>query len=224
MGLPPPPSYDDATAETKPLTADIQPPPAGTKFDYPQSNDANIQASAPTATNITVEHVRPSTPQVPDLFSTGAPGFWSWCCLGLFCPIPAAFFMGRRMRERLAWLKYGIPALIMIAISIYSVYQLYLWLPDLDYDYLEIDRPLDPNGYYVKVNDEACGYECVKGFQFFYLPLVVVALLMYQRRFFIGLIKSRESCCCSCLTVWCCPCLSFGQMGAYTEENPIQEV
>lgn len=224
MGLPPPPSYDDATAETKPLTADIQPPPAGTKFDYPQSNDANIQASAPTATNITVEHVRPSTPQVPDLFSTGAPGFWSWCCLGLFCPIPAAFFMGRRMRERLAWLKYGIPALIMIAISIYSVYQLYLWLPDLDYDYLEIDRPLDPNGYYVKVNDEACGYECVKGFQFFYLPLVVVALLMHQRRFFIGLIKSRESCCCSCLTVWCCPCLSFGQMGAYTEENPIQEV
>ena len=109
MGLPPPPSYDDATAETKPLTGDIHPPPAGTKVDYPPGNDGNIQASAPTATNITIEHVRPSTPQVPDLCSTGAPGFWPWCCLGLFCPLPAAFFMGRRMRERLAWLKYGIP-------------------------------------------------------------------------------------------------------------------
>ena len=53
MGLPPPPSYDDATAETKPLTGDIHPPPAGTKFDYPPGNDENIQASAPTATNIT---------------------------------------------------------------------------------------------------------------------------------------------------------------------------
>ena len=109
MGLPPPPSYDDATAETKPLTGDVQSPPAGTKSDYPPDNDGNIQASAPTATNITIEHVRPSTPQVPDLCSTGAPGFWPWCCLGLFCPLPAAFFMGRRMRERLAWLKYGIP-------------------------------------------------------------------------------------------------------------------
>ena len=107
MGLPPPPSYDDATAETNPLTGDIHSPPAGTKFDYSPCNDENIQASAPTATNITIEHIRSSRP--PDLFSTGAPGFRPWCWLGLFCPLPAAFFMGRRMRERLAWLKYGIP-------------------------------------------------------------------------------------------------------------------
>lgn len=64
------------------------------------------------------------------------------------------------------------------------MYQLYLWLPDWDYDFeRDYDNSLGDTGYYVKVNGEDCGYECVKGFQFSYLPLVFVAILLYQRRF-----------------------------------------
>ena len=40
---------------------------------------------------------------------------------------------------------------------------------------------------------------------------------------FIGVSKKPESCCCSCLTIMMCHCLSYGQIGAYTEENPILE-
>jgi len=77
-------------------------------------------------------------------------------------------------------------AIFVLAISFYSMYQLYLWLPDWDYDPTYSSRDydaLDENGYYVKVNGEDCGYECVKGFQFSYLPFLIIAVLLYQRRY-----------------------------------------
>ena len=62
---------------------------------------------------------------------------------------------------------------------------MYLLLPDWDYDptYNQYDFDDSDDGYYVKVNGEDCGYECVKGFQFSYLPLVIIAVLLYQRRY-----------------------------------------
>ena len=62
---------------------------------------------------------------------------------------------------------------------------MYLLLPDWDYDptYNQYDFDDTDDGYYVKVNGEDCGYECVKGFQFSYLPLVIIAVLLYQRRY-----------------------------------------
>ena len=64
--------------------------------------------------------------------------------------------------------------------------QIRQWLPDWDYDPTYSSRDydaLDENGYYVKVNGEDCGYECVKGFQFSYLPFLIIAVLLYQRRY-----------------------------------------
>ena len=63
------------------------------------------------------------------------------------------------------------------------MYQLYLWLPDWNYDYDQDYEMIGDDGYYVTVNGEDCGYECVKGFQFSYLPFVIIAILLYQRRF-----------------------------------------
>ena len=74
-------------------------------------------------------------------------------------------------------------AIVVLTISFYSMYQMYLWLPDWDYSYPARDYPLDADGYYVKVSGEECGFECVKGFQLSYLPLVIIALLLYQRRY-----------------------------------------
>ena len=74
-------------------------------------------------------------------------------------------------------------AIVFLAISFYSMYQMYLWLPDWDYDPVADEYALDADGYYVKVNGEECGFECVKGFQWSYLPFVVIAVLMYQRRY-----------------------------------------
>ena len=113
----PPPSYDDATAETKPLTGEYfneKPPTAGSQIGYHPNTSfvANTQPSAPIETNITIEHVRPATPQVPGLCSTGAAGFCTWCWLSLCCTMPTAYFMGRRLKEQYAWIKYGIPGIL----------------------------------------------------------------------------------------------------------------
>ena len=38
-----------------------------------------------------------------------------WFCLGSFCPLPAAFCIGRKMNEQKTFLKYGIPGKLIFA-------------------------------------------------------------------------------------------------------------
>ena len=71
-------------------------------------------------------------------------------------------------------------AIVVLTISFYSMYQMWLLL---EYDPGYSRANLDPDAYYVKVNGKECGFECVKGFQWSYLPLVIIALLLYQRRY-----------------------------------------
>jgi hypothetical protein len=40
-----------------------------------------------------------------------------WFCLGTFCPLPAAFCIGRKMNEKKTFLKYGIPGKLIFATS-----------------------------------------------------------------------------------------------------------
>ena len=62
------------------------------------------------------------------------------------------------------------------------MYQLYLWFTT-DWEYLYDSDFEGGDGYYIKADSEDCGYGCVKGFQFSYLPFVIIAILLYQRRF-----------------------------------------
>jgi len=148
---------------------------------------------------------------VPELCSTGAPGYCTWCWFGVLCQLPASYFLGKRLGERRAFLKYGIAAICMVLFSLYAYYQFYLLVEGiLNFDFDDLE-------------DQTCNVFCTRSISITIVPLILFGFLLYQRRFFIRVSKKPESCCCSCLTIIMCHCLSYGQIGAFTEENPIIE-
>ena len=101
-----PPPYETISREKcdqNPLTENV-------KIETP------IILTAPSAPNIIMvsgdnQH-QMSHQYVPELCSTGAPGYCTWCWFGFLCQLPASYFLGKRLGERRAFLKYGIAGML----------------------------------------------------------------------------------------------------------------
>merc|ERR1711917_56513 len=91
---------------------------------------------------------------VPELCSTGAPGYCTWCWFGLLCQLPASYFLGKRLGEKRVFLKYGIAAICMVLFSCYAYYQMYLLIEGI--------LNLDFNDF----NDQACNVFLHKIYQY----------------------------------------------------------
>jgi hypothetical protein len=134
-----------------------------------------------------------------------------WFCLGSFCPLPAAFCIGRKMNEKKTFLKYGIPAIILFGFILFQ--QLY-----------QINVNTDKCWY----GECKCWYGTCSGIVQLIIDIIVwlfiTCFVFHQRRFFIRRSKGKESAFSSFTTAWCCIPCAFGQMGAYLNENPTQTV
>ena len=77
-----------------------------------------IVMTAPTAPNVIIvpgdNHHQMGNHYVPELCSTGAPGYCTWCWFGFLCQLPASYFLGKRLGETRVFLKYGFAGMLNI--------------------------------------------------------------------------------------------------------------
>ena len=79
-----------------------------------QTETPIIVTAPPTAPNVIIvpRDYQMSHQYVPELCSTGAPGYCTWCWFGLLCQLPASYFLGKRLGEKRVFLKYGIAGML----------------------------------------------------------------------------------------------------------------
>ena len=80
-------------------------------------NNLDVKETQPSISEtITVErplYQQPSSPaglpKVQDGFDFKHSGYFLWWCSAFWCALPTACCLGKKMGDKLSWLKYGVP-------------------------------------------------------------------------------------------------------------------